>query len=232
MSKRKLEKFAAINTFLNVLQNTSYQQPQLFDFNGNEASLKEKWNHLQFQNNNPNDVELACGKGEYTVAMAKSEPYKNFIGVDRKGNRIDSGAKTALNEHMHNVAFLRTNIELLPAFFSEAEISGIWIPFPDPHVRRDDKDKRLTSENFLRVYSQILKPGGEIHLKTDDELLYKFTLQTISRLNCKLLYADDDIYSKPLIHPFLEIKTHYEKMHLAERKKIKYVQFSLPDKFQ
>ena len=228
MRKSKLQRFAELNTFPNVLQNFNFMEPVVVDHENKIVDPKGKWNNI-FKNNNPVILELACGKGEYTCEMAIADPARNYIGVDVKGNRMHRGAKRALEQNISNAFFLRTDINILPVFFEANEVNEIWITFPDPHLKKGKEQKRLTSERFLNYYKQVLKPGGIIHLKTDDPTLYEFTLQTIAELKLKLLYADNDIYSKPLPHPFLEIKTYYEKMHLAEGRKIKYIEFKLAD---
>ncbi len=226
MRKSKLQRFAELNTFPNVLQNFNFMVPVVVDHENKIVDPKGKWNSI-FKNDHPVILELACGKGEYTCEMAIADPSRNYIGVDVKGNRMHRGAKRALDQNISNAFFLRTDINILPVFFEANEVSEIWITFPDPHLKKGKEQKRLTSERFLNYYKQLLKPGGIIHLKTDDPTLYEFTLETIKQLNLTLLYADDDIYSKPLHHPFLEIKTYYEKMHLAEGRKIKYIEFIL-----
>jgi len=230
MRKSKLQRFAELNTFPNVLQNFNVMNPVVVDHENKLVDPEGKWHEMIFGNDHPIVLELACGKGEYTCEMAIADRSKNFIGVDMKGNRMHRGAKRALDEQIKNAFFLRTDINIIATFFAKDEVSEIWITFPDPHLKKGKDQKRLTSGRFLNYYREILKPGGIIHLKTDDPTLYEFTLETISELKLKLLYADDDIYSKPLPHPFLEIKTYYEKMHLAEGKKIKYVEFQLADK--
>lgn len=226
MRKSKLQRFAELNTFPNVLQNFKFMNPVVVDHENNIVDPAGNW-HKIFKNDHPLILELACGKGEYTCEMAMADSHNNYIGVDVKGNRMHRGAKRALDQNISNAFFLRTDINILPVFFEANEVSEIWITFPDPHLKKGKEQKRLTSERFLNYYKKILRPGGIIHLKTDDLTLYEFTLITIQQLNLKLLYADDDIYAKPLPHPFLEIKTYYEKMHLAEGRKIKYVEFRL-----
>ena len=188
---------------------------------------KGKWNAAIFKNSNDIILELACGKGEYTCEMALAQPSKNFIGVDVKGNRMHRGALRALKENITNAFFLRTDINIISTFFSPGEVSEIWITFPDPYLKKWKDQKRLTSERFINFYKNILKKDGVIHLKTDDPTLYEFTLETIRQLNLQLIYADDDIYSKPLVDPLLEIKTYYEGMHLEDGRKIKYIKFRL-----
>jgi tRNA (guanine-N7-)-methyltransferase len=227
MVKRKLEKFAALDTFPNVLQNRSFKDPKAENAAGEIIPVKGRWNELQFGNKQPIVVELACGKGEYTVAMAKLHPHKNFIGVDIKGNRMHTGAKQALEEGIHNAVFLRTEIYLLPHFFSAEEISEIWVTFPDPHLRPSKDQQRLTSERFINIYRSMMPKGGIIHLKTDDPTLYEFTVQTVSEVGATMIYHHNDIYSGELFEPLLEVKTYYERMHLKDNRKIKYIKFSI-----
>jgi len=171
-------------------------------------------------------LELACGKGEYTLALAQQDPMHNFIGVDIKGARIWKGAKKGMAENINNAAFLRTRIEFIEYFFAPSEVESIWITFPDPFEGKPNR--RLTSPPFLDRYRKFLKPGGMIRLKTDSELLYEFTLEVIQNdPACKLIYASPDIYSGPLHDPILEQKTFYEAKHLAEGKKITYIEFTI-----
>ncbi|MFN3939687.1 MAG: tRNA (guanosine(46)-N7)-methyltransferase TrmB [Chitinophagales bacterium] len=223
MAKRKKQKFAELNSLPNVLQNTQFKIPVLRSHTGESVNFKGRWSADFFGNHNPIVLELACGKGEYTIDMALTTPDKNFIGVDIKGNRIHTGAKRGLDGNVTNAAFLRTEITQLPLFFDVNEVSEIWITFPDPHLKPCKDQQRLTSERFLLIYKKILQPSALIHLKTDDPTLYAFTLETVKEMQCTLHYADDDIYSKALPHPFLSIKTYYEKMHLEKGRKIKYV---------
>lgn len=227
MRKSKLQRFAELNTFPNVLQNFNFLQPIVVNHNNEPVDPKGKWNSEIFKNNNPIVLELACGKGEYTCEMAFADKGSNYIGVDIKGNRMHRGAKRALAENISNAFFLRTDINIIATYFDTNEVSEIWVTFPDPHLKKGKEQKRLTSERFLSFYKKILKPDGIINLKTDDPTLYAFTLETVAAGDYTLLYADDDIYTKPLAHPFLAIKTYYEKMHLAEQKTIKYVRFKL-----
>ena len=227
MRKSKLKRFAELDTFTNVLQNFNFLQPVVVNHEKQIVDPKGKWHSTIFKNNNPIILELACGKGEYTCEMALADKNSNYIGVDVKGNRMHRGAKRALEEKIDNAFFLRTDINIIATFFEPGEVSEIWITFPDPHLKKGKDQKRLTSERFLSYYKKILKPGAIINLKTDDPTLYAFTVDTVKEGNYTLLYADDDIYSKPLPHPFLEIKTYYVKMHLAEQKTIKYVRFAI-----
>ena len=227
MSRRnKLEKFAELLTFPNVYQNYHYKDPILQGAHGKEADLKGSWCSEHFKNDAPLVVELACGGGEYTLALAELYPSKNFLGVDIKGNRIWKGARKALAANLKNVVFLRTRIEQLMHFFAPAEIDEIWITFPDPFLRKSKANRRLTSTHFLDTYSSLLKKDGEVHLKTDSPELFEFTLDTLQAYpSCELISAEDDIYGKTLIKPELAIQTFYEKMHLAEGKTIKHIQF-------
>ncbi len=229
MSKRnKLLKFAEILSFPNVYENFDSSNPGLAGENGEEVELRGKWAEHHFKNNNPITLELACGKGEYTLGLAGAFPERNFIGVDIKGARIWRGAKTALEEGISNAAFLRTRIEQIALFFEPNEVDEIWITFADPFLKEGKANRRLTAQNFLNRYKTILKKGGLIHLKTDDPTLYEFTLDTLAaQSDFQLLYHDDDIYSKPLPMHELEFKTFYEKQHLAVGKTIKYVRFQL-----
>jgi tRNA (guanine-N7-)-methyltransferase len=227
MSKSKMEKFAAIGTFRNVLQNWSHAQPAAMNKDGEAVAIKGKWGELMFGNNQPIILELACGKGEYTNAMAAAYPDKNFIGIDIKGNRLHNGAAQALEKGHTNAAFLRTEIFYLPHFFAPGEVQEIWITFPDPHLRPSKSQQRLTSERFIDIYRQSCAQDAIVHLKTDDPTLYEFTLEAVEASGARLLYQSNDIYAGPLQHPLLEVKTYYERMHLEIGRKIKYVSFQL-----
>lgn len=227
MGKNKLAKFSELSTFPNTYQNFNVTDPKLVDHQGEEVKMKGNWDSAHFKNGQPITLELACGGGEYTVAMAQSYPKKNFIGVDVKGNRIWKGAKRALESDLTNAAFLRTRIEQLDLFLGENEVSEIWITFPDPFLRMSKAQRRLTSQRFLNIYRKLLKKGGLIHLKTDDPTLYDFTLKTIKGENCQLIYNNENIYAQKLFTEELEIKTYYEKMHLENGKTIKYIRFTL-----
>lgn len=214
MGKDKLRRFAEIATFANVKQ---LEEGKV---------LKGTWKNSQFHNNNPIILELACGKGEYTVNLAKLFPDKNFIGIDYKGNRIWRGAKTATDEGIHNVAFLRIQIENLLDYFAEQEISEIWITFPDPQPQVSREKKRLTSLRFLDMYKNILLKGGIVHLKTDNDQLHFYTLEKIDEQHLNLKARTEDLYKSDLANEVLSIKTYYEKKYLAKEKNINYVQFS------
>ena len=213
MGQKKLARFAEIETFPNVL---IYPE-----------EMPGKWkNH--FGNNNPVTLELACGKGEYTLGLSRLLPKENFVGVDIKGNRIWKGARTALDAGLKNVAFLRIQIDHITRYFAPGEIKEIWITFPDPFLRKSKAKKRLTHSGFLHLYHQILRPGGKIHLKTDSPELYAFTKEMIIENNCTLHTDLPDVYEGET-NEVLEIKTFYEKSHLKEGRTIRYLQFSLPE---
>ncbi len=213
MGQKKLIRFAEVNTFDNVLQ-----YPE---------NMAGNWN-LHFKNNNPVILELACGKGEYTLGLAQLYPSKNFIGVDLKGNRLWVGAKKALNKGLQNVAFLRIQIDGIASYFNKDEVEEIWITFPDPQLRISKSKKRLTHPKFLRIYQNLLKPGGKIHLKTDSPELYYFTKKVIDQYGCLLLEESDNIYQQSQMKPELSIKTHYELLDIAQNNRIHYFSFSLP----
>jgi tRNA (guanine-N7-)-methyltransferase len=215
MGHKKLIRFQAINSFANVLQ-----YPE---------NMPGKWKDF-FKNENPISLELACGKGEYTVGLSKIYKERNFIGVDLKGNRIYSGALECLQQNVLNAAFLRTQIDKIDSYFLPAEVSEIWITFPDPQLRTSRAKKRLTHPRFLRLYQQILKPGGLIHLKTDSPSLYYFTQFIAGLYQLDIQDATEDVYARPVNPPEISIKTHYEKLDIAESKQVYYICFSLPEK--
>ena len=226
--KNKLRKFAEVHSFPNVYECYDVQQPALVGPGMQEVELKGRWQEQHFHNEYPITLELACGGGEYTVALARQFPERNFIGVDIKGNRIWKGAKQALQEQLPNAAFLRTRIEIIDSFFEPGEVDEIWITFPDPFPRASKENRRLTSAYFLEKYRLILRSGGLVHLKHDDPDFYQFTLDTIAAdPRCTLLYHNDDIYAGPLLYPELGIQTLYESMHLEAGKTIKYVRFTI-----
>lgn len=214
MGKDKLRKFAEISAFDNV-----YQREE-------GLALKGSWAKTHFKNNNPVVLELACGKGEYTVNLAQLFTEKNFIGIDIKGNRLWRGAKTATEEGIANVAFLRIQIEDLLEHFGPGEIDEIWITFADPQPRESKEKKRLTSDTFLPKYKLILKDGGKINLKTDNDGLYNFTKEKIAEHQMLIHKDTNHLYQSNLVDEVLSIKTHYEKIYLKEDKNINYIQFS------
>lgn len=229
MSRRnKLLKFSQILAFPNVYENYDPREPSLVWKDNVKVERKGQWKTLHFEHEHPLTLELACGRGEYTLDLARMYPNRNFIGVDVKGARIWKGARIALEESLNNVAFLRTRIEQIAFFFEPEEVDEIWITFPDPFLRNSKANRRLTAPNFIEAYRQILRKGGLVHLKTDEVNLYEYTLNVLNEdQQVKILYQDDDIYSKELPFPELATKTYYEKMHLAKGKTIKYVRFTI-----
>lgn len=214
MAQKKLKRFAELKSFANVLEYPTGMAGNWGDF---------------FKNTNPIVLELACGRGEYTVGLSALHPATNFIGVDVKGNRMYIGARHCLADNRNNAAFLRTQIEMLATYFAPGEVAEIWITFPDPQLRTSRAKKRLTHPRFLRIYQQLLKPGGSIHLKTDSPDLYRFTKRVIGLYGLLLAEDDNDIYGKPGIRKELSIKTHYEGLDIAQSRKIHYLKFSLPE---
>ncbi len=220
MAKNKLSKFADMATYDNVFQYG-------FEKLTNEGfPLKGKWGIDYFKNNNPIVLELGCGKGEYTVGLANKFPDKNFIGIDIKGARMWTGATEAIEKGLDNVAFLRTHIELIHHFFSEEEVSEIWITFPDPQMKKTNK--RLTSTRFMKEYSSILKGDGVIHLKTDSNFLYTYTNAMVEENNLKVLFNTDDLYNSDIEDDILQIQTFYEQQWRARGIDIKYIKFVCP----
>lgn len=214
MAQKKLKRFGEIKTFPNVLENP--------------GNMKGKWESF-FKNQNEIVLELACGKGEYATGLASIFPYRNFIGVDVKGNRLWVGAKYALQKQLKNVAFLRTQIDKITDYFSAGEVDEIWITFPDPQLRISKAKKRLTHPKFLRLYQQILKPGAKIHLKTDSPDLFNFTKLVIRLYNLKLNEEIDEVHELKPLPKELAITTHYEKLDIAKSNRVFYVSFSLPE---
>ena len=220
MAKHKLQHFAELKTFSNVLHLSYADSLKGFYLKGN-------WKKNYFKNNNPLILELGCGKGEYTVSLAKKYPDKNFIGIDIKGNRIWKGAKTALEEKITNAAFVQTRIDFIESCFAENEISEIWITFPDPQLQK--ARKRLTSPMFLSRYKNIIAPQSAIHLKTDNKLLYEYTLDIISENKLNLFCSTDNLYADTTVNdePAKSIQTFYESKYLKQGKPIHYVKFFL-----
>lgn len=218
MGKNKLAKFAELDTYDHVIQ-VSYKEIEKKDFH-----LKGEWGKQFFQNNNPIVLELGCGKGEYTVGLARLFPEKNFIGIDIKGARLWKAAREIHLEGLKNAALLRTNIELLPMFFAENEVAEIWITFPDPQMKK--QRKRLTSTRFIECYNSLLKPGGIIHLKTDSNFLFTYTSALIEENKFEVLVKTEDLYESPGSgDDILGIKTFYEQQWLSRGLKIKYLKF-------
>lgn len=214
--KRKLERFKEIEALPNVVEPFK----EIYHY------VKGKWNQDFFKNDNPITLELACGRGEYTIGLAKLFPSRNYIGVDIKGERIWKGSTTAVNENLNNVAFLRTMILLIENFFEEGEVDEIWITFPDPRPRLRDIKRRLTSPRFLEIYKRLLKPGGYVRLKTDNTGLYEFSLEELkSRKDITDLQFTADVYNSELRPECFDIRTRYEEAFASKGEKIKYLRF-------
>ncbi|MDA9563734.1 tRNA (guanosine(46)-N7)-methyltransferase TrmB [Flavobacteriales bacterium] len=226
-NKNKLKRFAEMKSFANVFE------PMLEDVKTGSYHLKGKWREEYFKNDNPIVLELGCGKGEYTVGMAEKFPKKNFIAVDIKGARMYVGAKHSLESELSNVAFLRTRIEFIEAFFEQDEVDEIWITFPDPQPQERRIKKRLTSPQFLDRYRKFLKKDGIVHLKTDSALLHEYTLEIIEERKHNLIDASADLYAGKIseydqdTQEILGIKTHYETLFSEKGFKITYLKFRM-----
>lgn len=223
MGKNKLKRFAENKTFDNVFQPKRDEMISGFELKGN-------WNKTVFKNNHPIVLELGCGKGEYTVALAEKYPDKNFIGIDIKGARFWRGAKTAIENNLPNAAFLRTQIELIDYAFAENEVSEIWITFPDPQIKYRRTKHRLTHPEFLNRYKKVLKKNGLMHLKTDSEFLHGYTHGILQLLGHPVLISSHDVYhpdNRELPEEITSVQTFYEKRFLEENKKITYIRFRL-----
>ena len=219
-SKNKLKRFIENESFDNVIQPS---RDDLIKFN---FVFRGKWKKKVFKNSNPIVLELGCGKGEYTINLAKLNPNKNYIGIDIKGARFWRGAKTANEEKLENVIFLRTQIELLDFIFEKNEIDEIWLTFPDPQIKFQRRKHRLTNTKFLSIYKNILNDSGIIHLKTDSEFLHGYTLGKLEEMSINPIVSNHDIYKNsnaPV--EATQIQTHYEKIYLNEGKKITYLNF-------
>lgn len=220
-SKNKLKRFKENDSFKNVVQPT---REEVFS---NSLKLKGNWKTNFFKNDNPIVLELGCGKGEYSVNLAKKYPNKNFLGIDIKGARFWRGAKTALEQNLENVGFLRTQIELIDHLFDENEVDEIWITFPDPQIKYTRTKHRLTNKEFLKKYKTILKPDGFVNLKTDSEFMHGYTLGLLHGLDEPVEYAHHDVYGNDHSpEEVTSIQTYYESQYLEINKKITYVKFS------
>ena len=221
-SKNKLKRFKENETFANVVQ------PSREEVTEEKFDLKGRWARDFFKNDEPIVLELGCGKGEYSVHLARKHPEKNFIGVDIKGARFWRGAKTALEDGLPNVAFLRTQIELIDLCFAKDEVSEIWITFPDPQIKYKRTKHRLTNSDFLDRYRNILQPSGVVHLKTDSEFMHGYTLGLLHGLGEEVVYAHHDVYNTDGVpEEVTAVQTFYESGYLEEGKKITYVRFKL-----
>ncbi|MGB3775945.1 MAG: tRNA (guanosine(46)-N7)-methyltransferase TrmB [Leeuwenhoekiella sp.] len=220
-SKNKLKRFRENETFNNVIQPS---REELLEGN---FKWKGKWNEF-FKNDAPIVLELGCGKGEYSVGLAEKYPDKNFVGIDIKGARFWRGAKTALEEDLNNVAFIRMQIELLEHAFEENEVSEIWITFPDPQIKYKRTKHRMTNLDFIESYKKVLVPGGIVHLKTDSEFMHGYTLGLLHGAGHEVLYAHHDIYSNHQApEEIVRIHTFYEKQYLEKKKRITYIKFKV-----
>ncbi|PAU93564.1 tRNA (guanosine(46)-N7)-methyltransferase TrmB [Aliifodinibius salipaludis] len=221
MSKGKLKKFKEVTEFPNTLELTDFQ---------NEKSQKPKgrWHSDIFENDNPMVLELACGKGTYTLELARRNPNKNFVGVDIKGHRIWKGANQALEEGLDNVRFLRIYIDHLDEYFGPDEVDDIWITFPDPYPLYSDRNKRLSGPKFLKIYQRVLKKGGAIRFKTDSNELFTFTKESVRQSGCEVHDVVEEIYQERPDDELLTIQTHFERRHLEKGRTISLIKFSLP----
>lgn len=221
-SKNKLKRFRENETFSNVIQPTREEVLE-----GN-FQYKGKWSSDFFKNDKPIVLELGCGKGEYSVGLAQAYPEKNFIGIDIKGARFWRGAKTALEENLENVAFLRSQIELVDLLFAENEVEEIWITFPDPQIKYKRTKHRMTNSDFLQKYKKILKPNGLMNLKTDSEFMHGYTLGLLHGEGHEVIQANHDVYKNEYSPKEVTgIKTFYEKQYLEQGKPITYIQFRI-----
>ena len=214
MTKKKLIHFAENLTFPHLFQ------PKFHEFQP-EFILKSRWHSDFFMNDHPVIIELGCGKGEYTVGLAQKYPEKNFIGIDWKGARLWRGCKTVSEQNMKNVAFVRTLADHVPNFFADGEVSEVWITFPDPQPKKERR--RLTAPVFLQKYKKILIPEGIVHLKTDDQEFYQYSLEIMQQSGFSLLWSTDDLYHSGTTDVVIEIQTFYERKWLESGKKIYYL---------
>jgi tRNA (guanine-N7-)-methyltransferase len=225
VSKNKLFKFAKNETFAHVFQ------PHFSEVFDKDYRMKGQWRKEFFKNGNPLVLELGCGKGEYTIGLAKRYPNKNFLGMDIKGARLWRGATTIEEEKIPNAGFLRTRIDFINSFYEQGEVDEIWITFPDPQLREAKEKKRLTSRLFMDRYLKVLKPGGIVHLKTDSPELYAFTVGQIKMHGYESLENTDDLYGERIedldaeTADILKIRTFYESMWLEKGLKIHYLKF-------
>ena len=228
MGKGKLKKFAKYKSFPFCYENLSFDQPQLLDSNNEVVDLAGEWKKTTGVTGGDLVLELACGKGEYTVGMAQQYPGNGYIGMDIKGARMHQGAGYVNEKKLSNAAFIRSRIELIEHFFKPGEVDGIFIIFPDPFLRNRSTSRRLTSPPFLHRYRKICSPEATIRLKTDSPELYEYTLEVIHEQNLTIKHQIDDVYAGPCsVWGLQEIQTFYESMHLEAKKTIMYVEFNL-----
>ncbi|MBT8273223.1 MAG: tRNA (guanosine(46)-N7)-methyltransferase TrmB [Bacteroidia bacterium] len=221
-SKNKLKRFKENETFGNVFQ------PSRQTLEDHKFELKGHWRSTFFKNDNPLVLELGCGKGEYSVSLAQKYPGKNFIGIDIKGARFWRGAKTAIEENIANVAFLRMQIELITLAFDEDEVDELWITFPDPQIKYKRTKHRMTNSNFLKRYKKILKPEGVVNLKTDSEFMHGYTLGVLHGEGHEIIYANHDVYkNEGSPEEVTSIQTFYEQQYLDQNKPITYIRFKI-----
>ena len=221
-SKNKLKRFKENETFINVFQ------PSREEVVNNLFEHKGKWASAFFKNNNPIIVELGCGKGEYTIGLAEKNPNTNYVGIDIKGARFWRGAKTAVENGLPNVAFVRTQIELINHIFDNQEIDEIWITFPDPQIKYKRTKHRMTNSEFLQLYKKILKPNGIVNLKTDSEFMHGYTLGLLHGEGHEVIYANHNVYvNEGAPKEVTSIQTFYEKQYLEINKAITYIRFKI-----
>lgn len=221
-SKNKLKRFRENDTFSNVIQ------PSREELVTGTFALRGNWNKDFFKNDNPIVLELGCGKGEYSVGLAREYPEKNFLGIDIKGARFWRGAKTALEEKMPNVGFMRTQVELIDHAFAKAEIDEIWITFPDPQIKYKRTKHRMTNSEFLQKYKEVLKPNGCVNLKTDSEFMHGYTLGLLHGEGHEILEANHNVYKNEYSpKEVVGIQTFYEKQYLGKGKPITYIKFRI-----
>jgi len=221
MGKEKVKRYQEVVKFDSVIDLSDFRPGHKFEDQG-------RWGECVFGNNNPVTLELACGKGDYAIALAQRYPYRNFIGVDIKGERLWTGAHAVKELELNNVRFIRGRIDHINKFFGPDEVSEIWITFPDPFLKNRRRNRRLTHPEFLELYRQILTKDGVINLKTDSPELFEFTLEVIDSQNLRKILQIDDVYALDKVPELLEIKTYYENKHLDEGRTIRFVSFRLP----
>lgn len=219
MGKKKLKKYAGAKKLPNIIQ------PEVLDFQN--IRLKKIWDINYFKNHNEVSAELGCGKGEYSLALARRFPERNFIGIDIKSDRMLHGARTAIEEGLKNICFVRIQVEFLAAFFPENYFSEGWLTFPDPYESTANGRRRLTSQRFLNIYRKVFRNGSHICLKTDSSVLYEFTRESLTENKARILGLSDDLYtSEPEESILRTVKTTYEKRYLQRKIRIKYIKFA------